>query len=171
MSIYLARPNKDFEESFKDYALAYKGTDETSYYNKYKRALYDFDGYLKELYDYSIGENLPEGYVKHLNFWLIDDLTVVGVVRVRYEEMFCAGHIGYDISPDHRNMGYGTRILELALEKAKEIGLKEAVVTCLTSNTSSRKIIEKNKGKLIGIAKDEDDGVIEEYYKFTIKLI
>ena len=90
------------------------------------------------------------------------------MVRVRYEEIYCAGHIGYDISPDYRNRGYGTRILKLALEKAKEIGLKEAVVTCLTTNLPSKKIIERQKGEFLGIARDEEDP--EEYYKYSIKL-
>jgi len=57
------------------------------------------------------------------------------------------GNIGYYIRPSARKKGYGTKILELALIKAKQIGLQKILVTCDESNIASKKIIEKNKGQ------------------------
>ena len=40
------------------------------------------------------------------------------------------GHIGYGIRPSKRNQGYGTRMLSLALEKCKDLCLKEVFLSC-----------------------------------------
>ncbi|MCD4817877.1 MAG: GNAT family N-acetyltransferase [Candidatus Cloacimonetes bacterium] len=57
------------------------------------------------------------------------------------------GHIGYGIRPSARNQGYGTKILELALKKVSEIGIKKVLVTCDKQNIHSARIILKNGGK------------------------
>ena len=102
-------------------------------------------------------------------FWLVDKKEVVGVVRIRHQDVECGGHIGYDISPDCRNRGYGAQILKLALEKAIKIGKEEVFLTCNIYNTASKKIIEKNNGKLLGTIFDEDE---DEYlYRYSITLI
>lgn len=82
--------------------------------------------------------------VKTSTFWMIGNNVVIGVVRVRHEEKELYGHIGYDISPYYRNKSYGTQILNLALQKAKEIGLKEVILTCEVDNIASKKTIEIN---------------------------
>jgi len=58
------------------------------------------------------------------------------------------GHIGFNIRPSERRRGYGTAILALTLEKAKELRLKRVLVTCDDNNVASAKIIEKNGGIL-----------------------
>lgn len=93
---------------------------------------------------------------------------MVGVVRVRHQDVSTAGHIGYDISPCYRNKGYGTQILKLALSEAKKIGLKEVMITCNIDNIASRKIIEKNNGKLLETIFDEEEN--ENLYKYSITL-
>lgn len=89
-------------------------------------------------------------------------------MRIRHQEVKCAGHIGYDISPDFRNRGFGFQILNLALEKAIKIGIKEVILTCNIDNMGSKKIIEKNKGKLLGTIFDEEEN--EYLYKYSITL-
>ena len=54
------------------------------------------------------------------------------------------GHIGYDIKPSMRRMGYGTEILKLSLPIAKQIGLDRVMLTCDDSNIASWKIMKKN---------------------------
>lgn len=166
--LILVEPNQKYQKSFENYALAYRKINDEHYYNKYKKALYDFQGYLKDLYNYSMGKDLPQGEVATSTFWLIDKREVVGVVRIRHQEVDTAGHIGYDISPDFRNRGYGLQILKLGLEKAKEIRLEEVIVTCNVDNIASKKIIEKNNGKLWGTIFDEEEN--EYLFKFSITL-
>lgn len=166
--LFLAEPNEKFKKSFENYVLAYQETDDDFYFRKYRRALVNFREYLIDLQNYSIGVDLPDGWVTTSTFWLIHNDEVVGVVRVRHEEVDCAGNIGYDIAPCFRNKGYGTEILKLALEKAKKIGLKEAIVTCNIDNIASKKIIEKNYGNLLGTVFDEEEN--EKLYKYSISL-
>lgn len=167
-NLFLVEPNEKYEKSFKNYVMAYKETKDEFYYNIYKKALDDFRGYIQELRNYSKGIKVPEGWVPFSTFWLINDDEVVGVARVRHKEIGHAGHMGADISPYHRNKGYGTEALALSLEKAKEIGLKEVIVTCNINNHGSKKIIEKNSGKLLEVVLHEEEN--EKLYKFSISL-
>ncbi|MDT8717652.1 GNAT family N-acetyltransferase [Clostridium sp. 19966] len=132
----------------------------------YKSALENFDEYIKFLDDYSNGINLTNGQVATSTFWLIHNNEVVGVTRVRHEEVECAGHIGYDIAPCYRKKGYGSIILKLALKEAYKLGINKAIVTCGVDNISSKRIIEKNNGQLLGTVFDEEDN--ENLYKYSI---
>lgn len=165
--LFLAEPSEEYQKSFQNYALAYRKINDSHYFNKYKKALENFDEYLNDLHNFCKGIDLPLGKVATSTFWLIDNDEVVGVVRVRHQEIEYAGHIGYDISPMYRNKGYGTQILKLALEKAVEIGIKDAIVTCNIDNVASRKVIEKNNGRLLGVIFDEEEN--EKLYKFGIQ--
>jgi len=164
--LFLVEPNKKYQKSFENYVLAYKNSDDNDYFTRYRKGLEDFDGYLNDLQNISKGIDLPQGWVKTLTFWLIDNSEVVGVVRVRHQDVGTDGNIGYDISPSYRKKGYGTEILKLALVKAEKICIKEAIVTCNTENIPSKKIIEKNNGKLIGSVFDEEEN--ENLYRFSI---
>lgn len=166
--LFLVEPNKKYQKSFENYALAYKKINDEHYFNKYKKVLESFQDYLNDLHNYSKGSDLPQGEVITSTFWLIDKKEVVGVVRIRHREVECAGHIGYDISPDYRNRGYGFQILKLALEKSIKIGIEELILTCNIDNTASKKIIEKNNGKLLGTIFDEEEN--EYLYKYSIIL-
>lgn len=164
--MFLVEPNKEYQKSFENYVLAYRKTNDKCYLNLYIKALENFDIYINDLTNHSKGIDLPKGWVKTSTFWLIDNNEMVGVVRIRHQEIECCGHIGYDISPCYRNRGYGTRILKLALESAVKIGLKEVIATCSIDNIASKKIIEKSNGKLLGIIFDEEDN--ENLYKYSI---
>jgi predicted acetyltransferase len=167
--IFLVEPDKEYQKSFERYALAYRKINDEHYFNKYKKALENFQDYLNDLHNYSIDNGLLQAEVITSTFWLIDKKEVVGVVRVRHQEVECAGHIGYDISPDYRNRGYGFQILKLALEKAKNIGIEEAILTCNIDNIASKKIIEKNNGKLLGTIFDIEEN--EYLHRYSIILI
>ncbi|MBK1813762.1 GNAT family N-acetyltransferase [Clostridium sp. YIM B02505] len=163
---FLVVPSKDYEKSFQEYAICYKETEEKFYYEKYKKAIENFDEYLEELENHSNGINVPLDWVRTTNYWLVNNNNVVGVVRLRHEEIKGAGHIGYDISPCHRKKGYGTEILRQAINKAKEIGIEEPIVTCNIYNLASKRIIEKNHGLLLGEIFDEEEN--EELYEYKI---
>lgn len=168
-NLLLVEPSIEFQKSFENYILAYKRNNDTHYLNIYEKGLEDFNGYLNYLNNISKGIEVPQGWVRTSTFWLIDNDEVVGVVRVRHQEVSTAGHIGYDISPCYRNKGYGTQILRLALIEAKKIGIKEVIVTCNIDNIASKKIIEKNNGKLLGTIFDEEEN--ENLYKYSIIVV
>jgi predicted acetyltransferase len=167
--LFLIEPSKEYQKSFQSYTLAYRKINDNHYFNKYRKALENFDEFLNDLYNYYKGLDLPEGKVPFSTFWLVHIDEVVGVVRIRHKETEETGHIGYDISPVHRNKGYGTQILKLAMKKAFEMGIEDAILTCSIDNIASRRIIENNNGVLLGtfFAKEKN----EHMYKFSIQTI
>ena len=84
-----------------------------------------FDDFVQKLHDQIKGLNLKEGYVPATTFWLIDKGQFIGRANIRHKLnehlLKYGGHIGYHIRPSKRKMGYGTKILELALAEAKKI--------------------------------------------------
>lgn len=165
----LVLPSVDYKASYiaavKETQADSDTTDRTRGYQKFSVAdlKKDFEAYVQRKRDESEGRNLPEGYVPHTEYWLVDGGAYIGGVNIRHRlnehlEKF-GGHIGYDIRPSKRNKGYGTKILELALKKARELGITRALVTCNADNTASRKIIEKNGGVYENTLRDEAAGV------------
>ncbi len=83
--------------------------------------------------------------------------------------LMMGGHIGYEIRPSRRKQGYGTEILRLGLEKAKELGLQRVLVTCDEDNIGSKKIIEHNGGKFENAIVMEGDTVKKLRYWIDIE--
>jgi predicted acetyltransferase len=122
----------------------------------------------------------PDEWVHSSTYWLVDTVvegptfgsdgftaesgvardraTFIGEVRVRHELnahlLDAAGHIGYDIAPSARQRGHGRRILALALQKAAQLGITDALLVCDRGNVASRRIIEANGG----VFEDERSG-------------
>ena len=111
---------------------------------------HDFDSYVSQLLSNAEGKNLLAGYVPQSTFWLVDGNEFIGRTSIRHiltdRLLREGGHIGYDIRPSMRQKGYGKRMLELALPRAKALGIKRALVTCNEDNLGSKKIIEANGG-------------------------
>jgi len=111
----------------------------------------NFDDYLRKWRNEAKGVNLKRGRVPASIFWLVDNEEFIGRLSIRHRLNAnlrkMGGHIGYWIRPSKRRQGYGTKILELGLKKAKQLGIKNILVTCDKDNKGSIKIIEKNHGK------------------------
>jgi predicted acetyltransferase len=87
-------------------------------------------------------------------FWLVDGETYVGRVNMRHRLnprlRRVGGHIGYEIRPSMRRRGYGAQALALAMERARDIGLRRVLLVCADDNIGSQRIIEANGGVLEG---------------------
>jgi predicted acetyltransferase len=123
---------------------------------QYDQAVEDFAKYVQDRLDWKEGKSLPEGWIPASTFWLVRNKNVIlGTSSLRHKLTKhlrnIGGHIGYNIRPSERRKGYGTLILALTLEKARELGLTRILVTCDEDNIASAKIIEKNGGKLKNI--------------------
>ena len=121
-----------------------------------------FESFVEHFYDEMKGVNLPEGYVPATMFWLIDGGEFIGRIQIRHElsEAMRArgGHIGYYIRPTKRKMGYGKKMLEMALVEAEKMGFEKVLLTCNDDNTGSVRIIEGNGGVLENIVEAEKEG-------------
>ena len=112
----------------------------------------DFAGYVEALLKLHDPDRLPAGWFPDQVLWLVEADEYLGQASVRPElgTMYLityGGHIGYSIRPTRRRRGYGTAILALALDAARDMGLKRVLVTCDADNTASKKIIEANGGR------------------------
>lgn len=152
----LVLPSTEYKDSYIAAVKEFQADSDSSHFSRsYKiknvtELEADFDAFVQKELSHSRGENLPEGWVPHTTYWLVDNGEFVGSVNIRHrltERLEkTGGHIGYGIRPSQRKKGYGSAILRLALPKAKELGITRALITCDSRNEGSRKVIEKNGG-------------------------
>jgi len=147
----LVKPSVKHRESFLAAAEELRNDTSRKYGAEAEVIAETFDKYVKMLEDYSKGVNLPTDYVPSTDYWLVDVNEYIGRVTIRHrlneslEKL--GGHIGYTIRPSKRTLGYGTKMLEIALPKAKKLRLEKVLLMCDKTNIASAKIIEKNGGK------------------------
>lgn len=166
-NIELKTPSIIYKESFLENINDYKTSGDIEYFNIYIKALDNFEQYVKKLNNNAVGIDLPEGYVPCSTFWLVNESNkVLGVIRIRHKSIPFDGHIGYDIAPKYRGNGCGTKILELALPIAKQIGIDKAILNCESNNIRSEKVIKANNG--IHFNSIERNGTL--YNQFIINL-
>jgi len=130
----------------------------------------DFTALLQRLDEDARGEDITAGRSPQTSYWLVrDGQHIIGSSRLRNPLTPLlereGGHIGYDIRPSERGKGYGTLILTLTLEKARELGLERVLVTCDDDNLASARIIEKNGGVLMNkVLSDETGELVRRYW-------
>jgi predicted acetyltransferase len=168
--IKLVKPQLKYEKSFLEALKEFK-MDDQNYSNSFDDTENNFTKYISRLEDSEKGINLKDGYVPFTTLFLVDDDEYIGRVSIRHSLndtlLKEGGHVGYDIRPSKRKMGYGTKILELALPIAKELGINKVLLTCKDSNIGSYKIMEKNGAVLQD--KIEYNGHLKRRYWITIK--
>ncbi len=124
----------------------------------YDMSFSDFQKWLVLQEQWDKGEGLPVGYVAQTVYWLYKDSIPIGIGKIRHSLTPASrkngGNIGYAISLPYRGKGYGTEILRLLLIEAKNIGVKEIILTIDKGNIASRRVCENNRGVLFF---DDDD--------------
>lgn len=130
-----------------------------------------FEEFLSKIKAREDAINLPEDRVPQTELWLTDGNKFIGWTKIRHylnENLLNqGGHIGYAIRPSERNKGYGTKILALMLQVAKDMGINRVLLTCDDDNVGSAKIIEKNGGILEN--KIEHERVLKRRYWIEVK--
>ncbi|WP_066944881.1 GNAT family N-acetyltransferase [Streptomyces lushanensis] len=92
------------------------------------------------------------GWVPNTTLWYVDGDTFLGRLAIRHRlnpflrEL--GGHIGYAVRPSARRRGHATAMLAAAVPVARGLGIESVLVTCDTTNTASRKVIEAAGGVL-----------------------
>lgn len=105
---------------------------------------------LAKFENYRLERNLKPDRVGSHSYWLVDDERdyFIGEITIRHKLTDAllrrGGHIGYGIRYAEWRKGYGTLMLQLALEKAKMIGLSKVLITCDDRNLGSAGVMEKN---------------------------
>ena len=134
----------------------------------------DFRAYVRRLRGFARGIGLPEGYVPETICWLVrDGRQIIGTTGLRHRLTPAlrdvGGHVGYTVRPSVRRRGYGTLMLRLALEKARQLGLGRVLITCDLINIASARVIQKNGGVLASESPSQADGVMKQRYWIDLR--
>lgn len=162
--VKLVEPSEKWESAFLEMAAEWSVSGET----RYTAALNDFPAYLRKIED-GRSEIQPADRVPRTEYWLEDGGKIVACVRLRFrltaELEQEGGHIGYDVRPTMRRLGYGTHLLRLALPVLRQHGIRRVRITCDEDNIASAKIIERNGGVLCGTGISHESGkTVRQYW-------
>ena len=149
----LTRPMKELEAQFIEFINEFRSIGETRPERAFEESKKNFDFYLKWTARAEQNIDLPPNTVPFTTYWLVrNDQDILGSCHLRHylnpPLEIEGGHIGYNIRPDERQKGYGTRQLELILKECPKHHLHDVLITCDADNIGSKKIIENNGGIL-----------------------
>lgn len=132
----------------------------------------DFAAFLARLAACARGEDIPPGFVPHTTYWLVSDGAVVGVSNLRHRLTDKlrreGGNIGYGVRPSARRRGFATELLRSTLERARDVGLTEAWLTCAKTNAASVRTILRNGGLFVSEELLPERGEIVQRYRIPI---
>ena len=112
------------------------------------------------------------GLVPDSTFFCLDEerYLFVGAVNIRHylndSLLLNGGHIGNGVRPSERRKGIGTKMIRLALDECKKLGIDSVLVVCDKENIGSSKSIQNNGG----ILENEVmvDGIVEQRFWINI---
>jgi predicted acetyltransferase len=164
----LIKPTIEMKTAYEAYINDWKDESLTPVTSDLKDKTYE--QMLDEFYRAEHDINLPKGYVPDSNYFFVNEhKELLGFVNIRHyldDILFkIRGHIAYGLKPSARGKGLSKIMLELAIEKAREKGIKNILMVCDKSNIASRKTIEACGGVL----KDEvydvtDHEIIQRFW-------
>ena len=165
----LVKPSADWQNEYMEFYLEWKRSGEQMVPWVISKDPSDFQGMLRSLQDNEKGDNLPEHWVPDSTYWLVtESQKIVGAVNIRHrltdKLLQSGGHIGYGIRPSERRKGYATKLLSLALNKAKDLGIQKVLVVCDAWNIGSEKTILHNGGIEDSSYTEEDGNIIKRFW-------
>lgn len=151
--LYLVEPSNDYQVEYLDMINEWKSTGEKMVPFTLRFDCSDFDTFLLELQYQKEGLLQNENAANNSTFWLVNaDRRALGAVNIRHyltpSLLEMGGHIGYGIRPSERKKGYATRLLSLALIKAKVMNIDRVLLSCDKDNIGSAKTMINNGGVL-----------------------
>ena len=130
---------------------------------------HDFDSYLENLET----KDNSEGFVPDSTFFCLDTERdiFVGAVNIRHYLteglLLNGGHIGDGVRPSERRKRIATKMIGLALEECRKLGISRVLMVCDKQNIGSAKSIQNNGGVLENEVLV--DGVVEQRYWIDLK--
>ncbi len=106
-------------------------------------------------------QGLLENQPRSCHYWAVDEGRFIGEFQLRTDfspkVMREIGSIGYAVRVSEQGRGYGTAILRLGLEIARENGMDRVLLTINSLNTVSAHICEKLGGRLMDTIEAENE--------------
>ena len=164
--LLLTTPTVEYEKSYRSYIEELGSSERYPFTLDFEYE--DFPALVARLTNCSLGIDLPDGWVPHTAFWLVEDDEIVGVSSLRHRMTerleLLGGHIGFGVRPSAQGRGVAKELLKQTLAQAGLRGLSEVVVICLKENTASSRVIEANGGTLESeYTMPEYDGLLRRY--------
>lgn len=165
MNLKLIKGSMEYREQIVEMLEEWYGTGEKIIPYAIRRIDYhDFENYIQNLEV----TDTSEGLVPDSTFFCLDadrDM-VVGAVNIRHYLneglLLNGGHIGDGVRPSERRKGIATKMIGLALEECKKLGIERVLMVCDKDNVASAKSIINNGGVLENEV--VVDGVVEQRY-------
>ena len=134
-----------------------------------KTSYKDFDSYLESL---EVSGHKNSDLVPDSTYFCLDDERhiFVGAVNIRHylneNLLYNGGHIGDGIRPSERRKGIATKMIALALDECRKLGIEKVLMVCDKNNIGSAKTIINNHGILEN--EIEVNGVVQQRYWITL---
>ena len=107
-------------------------------------------------------------WVLATTYFAVCNDKIVGTIQIRHTLndylLKNGGHIGYCVRPSERLKGYATKMLALALDECKKLGVKKALLTCDKENIGSARTIQKNGGVLENETTEDNVNFLQRYW-------
>ncbi|MDT2767532.1 GNAT family N-acetyltransferase [Globicatella sulfidifaciens] len=170
MTLKLIKISKEYQQALGEMIEEWKLDQELNNTNHspsaiFRRDYHNFEDYIQHLEQKE--EN--NGRVPDSVYFLLDETNerLLGAINIRHyltnELLQSGGHIGVGIRPSERRKGYATKMIGLALEGCRKLGIERVLMTCDKSNIGSAKSIQNNGGILENEFINED-GELEQRY-------
>lgn len=100
----------------------------------------------KEQYANGINNDIDNPKCEHFVLFADRRPVVIGGLMLEIDDYWkqYRGHFWLKTRPSERQKGYGTKFLELILERAKKYGINEFLGQCNKNNIASNKIMQNN---------------------------
>lgn len=165
MNLKLIKASVEYKEQICDMLDEWNATGEKIIPYAIRRVDYhDFEYYCDNLEV----KDASGGLVPDSTFFCLDQErdVIVGAVNIRHylnEALLQnGGHIGDGVRPSERRKGIATKMIALALDECKKLGIDRVLMVCDKNNVGSAKSIINNGGILEN--EIEVDGVVEQRY-------
>ena len=165
MKLRLVKASERYRDQITDMLAEWKATGEKIVPYAIRRVdHHDFTYYCEHLEVRDTGG----GLVPDSTYFCLDEERdmIVGAVNIRHHLnealLLNGGHIGDGVRPSERRKGIATKMIALALEECKKLGIEKVLMVCDRDNIGSAKSIRNNGGVLEN--EIEVDGVVEQRY-------
>lgn len=152
--IKLVLPTEDYKEQIFDYKNEFLANGDSMDGTAGLRNAATFEEWFSALKDNSWEETVRDGLVPASTYLgvRVEDQKLVGMIDIRHRLneylLKFGGHIGYSVRKSERRKGYASQMLQLALEKCKEMNIKKVLITCDKDNIASARTIKSQGGIL-----------------------